>query len=310
MVSARTKAHLMLLAVSAIWGIAPPVIKYSLKYFDTSIFLSYRFIITNFLLIPWLLIAEPHTWTTLSRLTANKWLLLIFAGFLGSTIQLGFLFWGLENTSAIEGSIINATAPILVAISSFFFLREKITAMERIGIFVAFLGSAIVVIEPVFTGQYTSSRLHFYGNMAVLLGTLAWTAYAILSKKALRGHVSPLLLTTAMFFVGSLTMPVITFFIHTPYSLHQSLISAPFSAHLGVWFMAFISGALAYYLYQQATKFIEVSEANIYTYLSPVFTLPLSLVFLREPVGPWLIVGSAVIVGGVLLSELKIRQRR
>jgi len=310
MVSARTKAHLMLLAVSAIWGVAPPAIKYSLKYFDTSVFLSYRFLITNILLIPLLFIVEPQTWTTLSRLTVKKWLLLIMAGFLGSTVQLGLLFWGLENTSAIEGSIINATAPILVAIGCFFFLREKITAREKMGISVAFLGSAFVVIEPIFTGQYSASRMHFYGNTAVLLGTLVWAVYAILSKKALRGHVSPLLLTTAMFFIGGLTMPIITFFLHSPYSLRQSFLLAPFSAHLGVWFMAFISGALAYFLYQQATKYVEVSEANIYTYLSPVFTLPLSLFFLKEPVGLWLIVGSAIIVGGVLLSELKTGQRR
>lgn len=308
--TARTRAHLMLLAVSAIWGIAPPVIKHSLKYFDTSVFLSYRFLITNILLIPLLFVIEPQTWTTLSRLTAKKWLLLLFSGFLGSTIQLGFLFWGLDNTSAIEGSIINATAPILVAIGCFFFLREKITSREKLGIFVAFLGSALVVIEPIFTGRYSASRMHFYGNTAVLLGTLAWAAYAVMSKKSLRGHVSPLLLTTAMFFIGGLTMPVVTFFLHSPYYLQQSFLTAPLSAHLGVWFMAFISGALAYFLYQQATKYVEVSEANIYTYLSPVFTLPLSIIFLKEPVGLWLILGSGIIIAGVFLSELKTGQRR
>jgi drug/metabolite transporter (DMT)-like permease len=69
--------------------------------------------------------------------------------------------------------------------------------------------------------------------------------------------------------------------------------------------MAVFSGALAYFLYTKAQKTIEISEANLFTYLSPFFAAPLAFFWLHESVTPFLIVGSAVTASGILIAELK-----
>ena len=44
---ARTKAYLCILIAIVLWGIAGPVIKYTLGYFDTVTFLTIRFGLTS-----------------------------------------------------------------------------------------------------------------------------------------------------------------------------------------------------------------------------------------------------------------------
>jgi len=305
--TARHSSYLKLLITVAIWGIAPPIIKYTLRYFPADLFLTYRFFLSAILMLPILFLIEKDWFHKLAHLPSGAWIALIINSILGSTIQIGFLFWGLEYTSALEGSIINALSPILVAISGYFFLHEKITNKEKFGLATAFIGSLIIVIAPLLLNQNHSLKYSVIGNLLIFAGTLSWAIYTVISKKHLRLHLSPLFLTTAMFFFGFISMTFITVTRHNSYFIFQSIKVAPVSAHLGVLYMAILSGSLAYFLYQSATKYIEISEANLFLYLAPIFTLPISLLVLKENLDLGTIIGCFIILIGVGLAEIKRR---
>lgn len=300
--SARYQSYLKLLVVVVIWGLAPPIIKYTLYYFPVDILLTYRFFLSAILMLPILFWLEKNWFHKLAHLPSKVWLALIINSLLGSTIQLGLLFWGLTYTSAIEGSIINALSPILVAIAGFFYLHEKITSQEKLGLLIAFVGSIIIVLIPSQSLKYSA-----LGNLFIFLGTFSWAVYTVISKKHLNLHLSPLFLTTVMFFVGFISMSIITIYSKSPSSIFYHLSSAPPTAHLGVLYMAILSGSLAYFLYQSATKYIEVSEANVFLYLPPIVTLPIGYFLLQESLGLNFIVGCLVILVGVALAEIKRR---
>ncbi len=302
--SAPTRAYLMLLAVAAIWGFAPPIIKVAFSSFPPLFFLTYRFLITNFILIPVLLLTEPDTWHTLSRLKPRDWFIFIGTGILGSTVQLGLLFWGLNYTTSLDAAVIGAIPPVLVAIGSVIFLKEKISRRGIIGLTVAFLGSIFIVIQPLFEGRSVVSG-SLTGNFLVFLGTVSWAVYVIITKLELRHRLSPLLLTANMFFTGFISISFISVFYYSPSVVFRLLSAAPISAHASVVYMAFISGALAYWLYQKAQKVIAASRADIFLYLSPVFTAPLAYYFLDEPITLPLIIGSFIIAAGVIISQTR-----
>src|SRR3989344_210719 len=178
MLSARWRAYFMLLLVAAIWGFATPIIKYAFDYLSPALFLTYRFFITSLVMIPILILTQPDTFNTLGQLSFADWGHLILGGFLGSTLQLGLLFWGLNLTSSLDASLINATSPILVAIAGFTYLQEKITSREKWGLVVAFLGTLIIVLQPLWEGSSLSSG-SILGNLLVLAGTAAWVAYVV-----------------------------------------------------------------------------------------------------------------------------------
>ena len=302
--SPRTRARLMLLLVAVIWGFAVPVIKFTFNYFDSVTFLTYRFFLTCLILIPLLLITQPHTWRSLSKLSSREWFLLILCGLLGSTLQLGLLFWGLELTSSLDGSIINATAPILVSLAGYYLLKEKITDREKLGQIIAFAGSILVIVQPILeSGKIFTGT--FIGNLLVMGGTLAWVGYVLLTKRELHHKLTPLFLTANMFFWGFISMSIISLFITPPSQLISQLTTKYLPAHLGVLYMVIFSGIIAYWLYQKAQKTVEVSEANVFLFLPPVFTAPLAYFWLHEAVTWPAVAGSLVIAAGVYISEVK-----
>ncbi len=300
--SARTRAFIMLTAVAAIWGFASPIIKFALPHFPPLIFLTYRFLISAVIMLPLLLYLEPDTFVRLGRLPLTGWFWLVVSGILGSTVQLTLLFLGLNLTTVIDSTVINAISPLFVAAAGYLFLKEHLQKNEIIGLVLASFGTVVIILQPIFEGQsfFSGSLL---GNLLVLLGTFAWVGYVILTKKQLNHRISPLFLTTNMFIVGFFTESLLLFYFSTPQELIFQFTTAPWSAHLSVIYMAIFSGTLAYYLYQKAQKLIEVSEANLILHLSPLFAIPLSYFWLKEVITLPFIVGGVIIALGVTISE-------
>jgi drug/metabolite transporter (DMT)-like permease len=69
--------------------------------------------------------------------------------------------------------------------------------------------------------------------------------------------------------------------------------------------MAVFSGNIAYFLWHKAQKTIEVSEAGLFTYLQPIFAIPLAVLWLQETVSLPLLVGGVVTATGVFIAEYK-----
>ncbi len=292
--SARVRAYILLLIAVAIWGFAGPVIKFTLGYFDPIVFLTYRFFLTSLVLIPLLFIFESRFWLKLSHFKPIDWFYLVICGLTGTSLQLLLLFWGFSLTTSVDASLLSSVSPILSTLAAWWFLKDRVTRREKIGIAIAFVGSIIIVFQPL-SGSLT-------GNLLVVAADVVWVAYLILSKKLLRHQLSPLLITTSNFFIGFLSMSVIFFFSR---SMNYEPITNNLSAHLGVIYMAVFSGALAYFLFQRAQKSIETSEANVFTYLQPLFATPLAYLWLHEPITLPFLVGTAVIAAGVVVSEIK-----
>lgn len=302
--TARTKAYIYLIITIVIWGVAGPVIKNTLNYFDPVIFLTYRFFLTSLVLIPMILFFHPHILTTLNNLTAKDWLIFIGSSLLGTTIQLLLLFKGFELTSSIDGVLISSTSPILSVLAGWWLLKEHVTRREKIGAVIAFLGSVVIIIKPMLETHKLFSG-NSLGNLLILLANFAWVGHSIISKTQLRHNLSPILITTANFFIGFLSMSVILFFSR---SMNYEPITNNLSAHLGVVYMALLSGALAYFLFQKAQKSIETSEANTFLFLQPVVATPLAYLWLGENVSATFIFGSVIIGLGVILSNLKFKR--
>lgn len=297
---ARLRAYIELLIVAVIWGVAGVVIKYTLGGFSPFIFLTYRFFISTILAVFLFLI-------TGIKLPRNPKVLglAIFNGFLISTASLSLLFLGAEKTTSIDLNLISAIAPLTIAIAGYLFLREHITLREKAGISIALIGTLITVIEPLLKRNDGLGALT--GNLLILASVLVSTASAVLAKKVMRDEVDALAATNLSFIVGFVTI--------IPFTLGKILdskfgilTSVPLSYHLGVLYMAILSGTLAYYLWHKAEKTIEVSEVNVIAYLYPVFGTPLSVLWLKERITAPLIIGSIVIAIGVFLAQWKKRR--
>lgn len=299
----RLRAYIELLIVSIIWGAAAVVIKFTLSYFSPSVFLTYRFFLSSVVA----LIFFAFTGFKLPK--SPKLLLTIFIyGFLSSTVTLGLLFLGTDMTTSIDANLLSATAPITIVIAGALFLKEKVTSREKIGISIAFLGTLITVLEPIFRNHNGSAGIE--GNLLVLASVLVATVTAIMAKVLMRDNVEPIPLVNFTFIIGFLTMLPIVLAGSSPSGLISDIISVPPVYHLGVIYMALLSGTLAYILWHKAEKTIEVGEVGLFAYLYPVFGLPLSVFWLGEKITTPFIIGAAVIAVGVIIAEFKKSRNR
>jgi len=285
--TARTRAYLMLLAVGVIWGVATPVIKYTLAGFSPEVFLAYRFGISTLIAIIIFIINGVHI-----PKDRNTFLLLLLYGFINSVISLGLLFFGMENTTVLETGLITLASPLIISTVGVYFLHEHVTRREKIGMGIAIFGTALTITGP----------LNFSGNILVLGYVVSTVVTTLLAKKLLRKDVNPMTMTNFSFIIGFISFLAYVLLTST---VNFSLFTVHYSYHIGVLYMAIISGTLAFYLNTKAQKSIEIGEASLFSYLYPIFSLPLAVLWLGEKITPVFIIGAVIIALGVAIAEIK-----
>lgn len=296
--SHRRTAYFYLLVTSIIWGAAGPVIKFTLADFPPLIFLTYRFALSAVVA----LIAFGGM-PTLPRSPMKLFHILLYS-VLAVPVTLGLLFFGFDKTSALEGSLITSLGPLIAVVAGAIFLHEHVTKREWLGVFVALAGTLLIVFEPLASGNHAIGDATI-GNLLIGAAILSETVAFVSSKYSLREHITPFALSNVSFIIGFTLIAPLAFLVHGPTEILTSITSAPLSAHLGVWYMAFLSGTLAYTLSNAARRSIEMSETSVFSYLYPLWAAPLSIFWLKETLRPMFFVGAFIVATGVGISGWK-----
>lgn len=294
-ISKRLLAYLALFFTSAIWGVSVVVIKYTLNFIDPLSFLFWRFLISTVTLLPFFLVfLKKHP------LSLSDSLNLFLLGVLATTIVLGLLFFGMQYTTAIDTSLISILGPIFIVFGGVYFLKEKVTKQEKFGLSIAVAGALLGVIEPLIKRNAFSQGL--FGNSLVLLSYLVWAVYTLLYKKNSKKY-HPLEITFFNFFSGFLTLAPV-FLIKNFAIIHQSLlITLPRAAIAGILYMSLFSSCLAYFTYNLGVSLIESSEACLFEYLKPIFTIPLAFFWLKEEITLVYLAGAVMATIGVAIAQ-------
>jgi drug/metabolite transporter (DMT)-like permease len=295
----RNKAYLYLILVAIIWGIASPIIKFTLGGIDPLPFLAYRFAIAATFSIIYFAIKGVK----LSRLKKNLPIITLY-GFLAFPIALGTLFTGLDKSTVLDVTIINTIGPLVVALGGAYFFKERITKREKIGITIVVIGAALNALAPILVNN---SNMRLTGNLFIIAFLLADSSATLLAKKIVKKKIAPITLINLGFIIGAITIIPFAMLTHGAENIIASIVNLPFKYHLGVWYMALISGTLAYFLYVASQKSIEVSEAVLFNYLQPIFAIPLAIFWLGETITPTFIAGAFLITTGIVIAEYKKR---
>lgn len=293
----RKLACLALLISAIIWGIAPPVIKNTLQYVSPVSFLFFRFLLASlFVLIPVIIKIKK------TKPAKKEILFYLFLGFLCTPLNLLLLFWGINETTAINASLISIVSPILIILGGSIFLKEKVTRMELAGTALAVAGTLLTVVQPMLDSELNVSK-NIIGNLLVLAGTFVWVIYTLMAKK--HQKFDSFLLIGLSFIVGLFTVAPL-------YFLELKRLSIPFfalnpKAFGGIAFMAIFSSIIAYWAYAYGLTKIEASETAIFTYLQPIFSIPISVIFLRESLTLPFLIGAILIVSGIVTCSQRKR---
>lgn len=238
------------------------------------------------------------TWKIEGKFPGISWqsfILLTLLGLSGIASYNFFFFSGLKTIPAGRAAVIIANNPILISILSVIIFKEKITLIRVAGIFCSVSGAVIAISRG--NLQDLSGQLGI-GEFYIFMCVLSWVTYSLLGKTVM-GKVSPLISVTYSSLIGTILLIIPS----VREGLAEKIFLFSGESWLGVIYLGFFGTVLGFLWYYQGIKSIGPMKASIFINFVPISALFLSYILLREPLNITLFFGTAMVVGGVYLTN-------
>jgi len=221
---------------------------------------------------------------------------LVLSGTIGITFYNLALNYGETHVTAGAASLLIASTPIWTALAARFWLREKLTAIGWVGVFVSFGGVALIA-----SGEGEGIRLSAQA-LIILAAAITSASYMILQKHYLTRY-SALEFTAYSIWSGTVLM--------LPFSggLLHAFRAAPLSATAAVVYLGIFPGALAYVAWAYVLSHGAAGRTTTLLYAIPVLAIGIAWVWLREVPKPISLVGGVVALAGVVLVNTMGKRR-
>ncbi len=273
-----------------IWGSDYPFAKIALREVSPMAFSAMRTLLSTLLLLPFFLRWEKN-WYVSRRHLLGLFSLALLGTFLNR------ICWsvGLNLTTASNSGLLSATSPIFVLLFSSLLLKNEVSLRAAVGMAVAFLG-VFLVIQGDWKGWEIRSE-NFQGDLIVLLGSMFWALFTVLTKKLLKDHSTLKVTAYVMVFATLLFLP----FLANEKDEGWSGISG--MAWFGVLYVAFLGNGLAYFLWIRGIRNIGPMRTVLYQYLMPITVILFSVPFLKESLTAVQVAGALVVFAGIFLAR-------
>ena len=283
---------------AALWGISTPVVKMGYDFLDEGHLPSlFLWVGLEFLAAGVIILAIYSAVNRKIALPKRKNVSgIALVSLLQTVLQYAFVYVGLIYTTSVKGSILKSTDVFMIAIlSGFVFRLEKLNVRKILSCIIGFLGIIIMNLDGL------SFNFSLAGDGLVLLGILAYSIAIIVIKK-LSQDEDPVVLCGYQMTMGGTVLLVA---------------GAIFGGKLdfGGIFIVFLSLALIYavsYTFWTALlKYNSASSITIFSFMTPVFGVLFSALFLEEKSGVsplYLSIALVLVCLGIILWSYEKRE--
>ena len=288
----KKTTYLLLVLVTLIWGNSFIAIKHAVQFLAAVELTILRFIPVALIFSVLLLTTRRVAfWQMVKR----DWLGLVLLGLSGAVAYNLAVNTGESRIPAGTACLIISLNPAFTFILSTLFLKEQPTIKKAMGLAIAFLG-LYVIVRYAGNQQIDFSYLRYV--FITMLAPLCWAIYTILGKP-LVARYPPLMVVG-----GAMMAAVVPMLFLVRGSLIAKLPTLPPSAWLSIAFLSLVCTVLAFVIWFRALQSMEASRAASFVYLEPLFGVSFSKLLLDEPITLALLIGAALLIGGVYLVNL------
>jgi drug/metabolite transporter (DMT)-like permease len=277
----------LLLAVLFL-GTNPVAVKVAVAEFPPLPFVTIRFTLAGLLLLALVALLEPAD----GRPGRRELLSLAGVGLVGVGANNVAFTLGVSMTTASETALIYAAVPIWGILLGLALGLERPTPWGILGVCLAFLGVAVVVY-----GGLTGST-SLLGNLLVVVATVCWGSYAVLSLPLLRRY-SPLVVASyTMLFGGLGALPLAL-----PDFLDAGWADASGKAWEALAYSTLLVAAFGFWAWQRGVSQVGANRVLIYQYLITLVGVVAGVLLLGESLTANKVLGGGVILLGVYLAR-------
>lgn len=230
------------------------------------------------------------------KIARQDYLWLVGLGMIGYYLASYFDFLGLQYIKASLERLILFIYPTLVLLLSYLIFGKTITRKQAIGVIVTYIGVVIIFSGELAVNQSSDVIL---GAVLIFFSALTYAGYLTGS-----GWIIPKFGATVF---TSYAMMISCGCVVVHYLLTKDITILSFEPEV-YWIglaMAFFATVIPSYLISYAIKLIGANSFSVFGSLGPVSTIALAYLFLDEQLTIIQLIGSVVVIGGIVLAEKK-----
>jgi len=279
-VTSRTKAELLLLSITIIWGSTFVITKGLLEDISPFLYIAVRFILAAVVFG----LVYRHVW----RMDKPA---LVRGGILGLLLFVGFALQtvGLQYTTASKSAFITGMLVVLTPICQILIERR----LPKLG---NVIGAVLVAVGLYFLTSPDGSEMNL-GDWLTLGCALCFALY-IVYLDMFGSKYDAAQLTFAQFAVAGIGGTIGTV-------LFERVVWNPSLEFAGaIAYLTVFATVIALFVQTKYQKETTPTRAAVIFSVEPVFAAVFAYLILSEMIGPLGMVGGGLIVGGLLVSEL------
>lgn len=284
--SESIKIALAFAAIYLVWGSTYLAIRYAVETIPPLVAAGVRHTMAGGVLLAWACLRGY-------RPRREHWIAGIVVGALFFLVGHGTLHWAEQHVASGLAALLIATEPMFILVLAWATGQQRISRTSALGLGVGIVGVAIL------TGVELSTKdASLLGLLAVLLGSLSWSAGVVISPKlklptdALARTAVPLVCGAAMLLA---TAGVTGEF----QNLHWSAVSL--KSILGLGYLITFGSIVAFTAYTWLLQRCPPTVVATHTYANPVVAVLLGWLFASEPLTPRVGLASVAILGAIML---------
>jgi drug/metabolite transporter (DMT)-like permease len=282
--------YVKLVLMAVFWSGVFPAVNIVLKSMGlfTSVFLRFWWAaVILLILLRW----REHR---LPRLSPREFVMVVVLGLLGISVYNSMFSYGLTLVEASRAALIVPTNPAVTALIAALLLKEHLGAVRAAGIALSVLGALWVLargsVEALFSLQFGT------GELVLVACLFMWSAYTLLGRVAM-SSLSPLALTAYVMGLGSLPLVI------PAWLEHESLARVTWQGWAALGYLVVFGTVLPFLWFYEGVKALGAARASQFINLVPPLALVEAIVILGEPFQPALLVGAALVVAGLYLTN-------
>jgi drug/metabolite transporter (DMT)-like permease len=278
------------LSIWIVWGSTYLAIRYAVATIPPLYTAGMRHLTAGLILLAWC--AWKKLRPTWPQIRAS-----IVIGALFFLIGHGSLHWAEQVVPSGLASLLIATEPIFVfAISCAVEKKWRMNVTLLAGILLGVAGVALLVGRSVLS----SNPKMFLGTVAILVGSLSWSAGMVYSRRShLSGH--PMLLSALSLLAGAVMLLTVGTLAGEARGFSLSSVSHRSCAALA--YLIIFGSVITFSAYNWLLEHYSPTLIATHTYVNPIIAVLLGWLIVHEPITLNLGIAAAMVVGAVVLVD-------
>lgn len=280
----KIKGYLFAIISAVSYGLIPLfILPIKAINFPMDTVLFYRFFVSGLFLLAYLIYKKESL-----KVNRTELFILILLGIFYA-LSAEFLFLGYDYLSPGIASTILFVYPVIVALTMFFFFKERINKLTIVSLFITICGVFALSTKG------STFNINFLGLVVTLTSALFYALYIIVVNKA-KINASGIKITFYSLLFSSL------YYLSKVILFNESMALPDVKFFFDIVVFALVTTVLSMSTLVYAIKTIGSTATSIMGALEPVVAVAVSVILFNENLTMSLILGVCLIISGVVIN--------